>query len=83
MEKRIRVVGLGGSMRSRSSSLAALSISLEGAAGEGAKTELLNVRSLDLPMYNPEAVNVTESASRLCEHMYDAHGEQDREEPLG
>lgn len=74
MEKRIRVVGLGGSMRAASSSLAALAVALEGAADAGAKTELLNVRSLDLPMYNPEAANVTESASRMCEDMYDAQG---------
>ncbi len=38
------------------------------------RPKLLNVRSLDLPMYNPEAANVTESASRMCERMHDAHG---------
>ena len=55
MNSQVRVVGLGGSMRAGSSSLAALRIALEGAAGAGAATELLDVRALDLPMYMPEA----------------------------
>src|SRR2546425_725351 len=74
MKQQITVVGLGGSMRPGSSSLAALAVALEGAAEAGARTELLNVRSLDLPMYTPAEETVTESVSRMCEEAYHAHG---------
>jgi FMN reductase len=74
MKQQLRVVGLGGSMREGSSSLAALAIALEGAADAGARTELLNVRSLDLPMYTPAEATVTESVSLMCEDIYAAHG---------
>ena len=50
---RLRVVGIGGTLREGSSSLGALRRAL-GAAGEaGARTELLDLRELDLPMYVP------------------------------
>ena len=49
----MRVVGLGGSMRERSFSRAALQKALEIAADHGLETELLDVRALDLPMYVP------------------------------
>ena len=48
------IVGLGGSLASVSRSRAALQIALEGAASAGADTQLLDIRQLDLPMYNPD-----------------------------
>jgi FMN reductase len=50
----MRVVGIGGSMRERSYSRAALQQALTFAAEQGLETELLDVRSLDLPMYRPD-----------------------------
>ena len=50
------IVGLGGSLSERSTSLAALQLALSGAtkAGAtkaGATTELFSIKDLDLPMY--------------------------------
>ncbi len=50
----IRVVGLGGTLRENSTSLIALQLALESARAEGATTHLLDLRRLDLPMYQPD-----------------------------
>ena len=68
------IVGLGGSLASVSRSRAALRTALEGAAEGGAETQLLDLRELNLPMYNPEDDKPTESASRLIESCYAADG---------
>ncbi len=57
-----------------STSLAALKLALEGAKGAGAKTELLDIRALDLPMYNADTREPTEAATRLIESCYAADG---------
>src|ERR1700674_5059426 len=57
----LRIAGLGGSLRPESSSLAALKVPLEGASAAGATTDLLDLRSLDLPMYDPSSGRVPES----------------------
>jgi NAD(P)H-dependent FMN reductase len=49
----LTIVGLGGSLASSSKSRAAVETALDGAEGAGAATQLLDVRILDLPMYNP------------------------------
>jgi FMN reductase len=54
MSSSIRVVGLGGTLRENSTSLWALQHALESARAEGATTQLLDVRRLDLPMYQPD-----------------------------
>jgi len=50
----LKIVGLGGSLRASSHSRAALAVALDGAATAGATVELLDLRRLDLPMFNPE-----------------------------
>ena len=50
----LRIVGLGGSLAKVSRSRAALRTALKGAADIGADTELLDLRELDLPMYDPD-----------------------------
>ena len=50
----MRVVGLGGSLRERSYSRAALQQALTFAGERGLETELLDLRALDLPMYRPD-----------------------------
>ena len=52
MAKPLKIVGLGGSLAAISRSRAALATALEGAEAAGAETELLDLRELDLPMYN-------------------------------
>lgn len=49
-----KIIGLGGSLRAKSYSSAALRAGLDIAEGMGASTELLDVRELDLPMYVPD-----------------------------
>ena len=68
------VVGLGGSMTTVSRSLTALKIALEGAQEAGAQTELLDIASLDLPIYSPGRSDVPEAAVRMSESMYQADG---------
>ena len=52
-ERRIKVVGVGGTLREGSTSLGALRRALAAAGEGGADTELLDLRELDLPMYEP------------------------------
>jgi FMN reductase len=70
----LKIVGLGGSTATISSSRAALQTALEGAAAAGAETELLDIRELALPVYNPDEAEPTESATRLIETSYAADG---------
>jgi len=72
--KALRVVGLGGSLRATSSSRAALKVSLDGAADAGAKVGLLDLRELNLPMYDPSSDEVPESVTRLVDSLYAADG---------
>lgn len=68
------IVGLGGSLARASTSRAALQKALEGAGAAGAETLLLDLRELDLPMYDPDRAEPTEAASRLIESCYAADG---------
>jgi FMN reductase len=71
----LTIVGLGGSLALGSRSLAALRVALEGAAAAGAATKLLNLRELDLPMFNPDDEREPPAAaSTLIEACYEADG---------
>jgi FMN reductase len=74
MSRTLKIVGLGGSLAEVSRSRAALRVALEGAAGAGAETTLLDLRELDLPMYNPDHEQPTAAAARLIEQCYAADG---------
>jgi FMN reductase len=74
MGRKLSIVCLGGSTARVSRSLAALKLALEGARGAGADTELLDIRKLDLPMYNADTRQPTEAATRLIETCYAADG---------
>jgi len=54
MTEPLTIVALGGSLARTSRSLAALRVALDGASEAGAATSLLDLRELDLPMYNPD-----------------------------
>lgn len=54
LDRRPLVVGIGGSLRPRSTTLAALARALSAAEAAGARTDLLDVRRLALPMYEPD-----------------------------
>ena len=68
------IVGLGGSLRKGSTSRAALQRALAGAAAAGAETTLLDLRELDLPMYDPDDDEPTEGAATLIESCHAADG---------
>src|SRR6266511_5093105 len=73
-DRKLTIVGLGGSLASVSKSRAALEIALEGAADAGAKTHLLDVRELDLPMYHPEDEEPVGGPPAMVELCYGADG---------
>jgi FMN reductase len=75
-EPRTLIVGLGGSTARGSRSLAALQTALEGASDAGAEVELLDIRWLDLPIYNPEDEDAArpDSVARLIESCRAADG---------
>jgi FMN reductase len=52
-EGRLKVVGIGGTLREGSASLGALRRALAAAGEAGAETGFLDLRELDLPMYKP------------------------------
>ena len=70
----LTIVGLGGSLARESTSRAALQGALEGAAAAGAETRLLDLREIDLPLYNPNADESTEAAAELIDSCYLANG---------
>ena len=70
----LTIVGLGGSLARISRSRAALALALAGTASAGAETTLLDLRELDLPMYDPDHDDPTASAARLIESCYGADG---------
>jgi FMN reductase len=74
MDKKITIIGIGGSLSPKSSSLAALKTALAGAADVGAEIKLFDIRSLALPMYDPEYTSAPESAAMLAEAVYNANG---------
>jgi FMN reductase len=63
------VVGLGGSLRAASTSRTALQAALEGAAADGADTELIWVRDLGLPLYTAEHATPP-AAHELADTVY-------------
>jgi FMN reductase len=72
--RRLRIVGLGGSLAEISRSRTALRVALEGAAAAGAETTLLDLRELDLPMYDPDDDKPGAAAASLIESCYGADG---------
>jgi FMN reductase len=71
----LRIVGLGGSLAEVSRSRAALAVALDGAVKAGAATELLDLRELGLPMYEPDEEAAPPAvAERLTEACYGADG---------
>ncbi len=69
----VRILGLGGSLGEFSTTLKAMKIALIAAEVEGAVTEVIDLRELDLPMYVPNAPE-PQAALRLAEATRCAHG---------
>ncbi len=71
MPRSVRVVGLGGSLRTGSTSRTALQTALDGAQAANAEPSLIWVRDLDLPMYTPERA-VPAGARELADTVHDS-----------
>lgn len=69
MSTPVRVVGLGGSLRTESTSRTALRTALDGVQAAGAQPRMLALRDLNLPMYSPEQV-VPPAARELADSVY-------------
>ena len=67
------IVGLGGSLATDSRSRAALQVALDGAASDGTRTQLLDLRELHLPMFSPED-EPTPAVHELIETCHAADG---------
>jgi FMN reductase len=75
MGGQLTIVGLGGSLAKVSRSRSALVAALEGATSAGAQTELLDLRELDLPMYDPDDESAPPlAAKRLIDVCHAADG---------
>lgn len=69
-----RIVGIGGTLRSGSSSEKALRYALARVAEQGALTEILTGDAIDLPAYVAESPSQSEKVVRLVEALRGAHG---------
>src|SRR3954449_7771793 len=70
----VTIVALGGSLGQESTSLAAVRVALDGAADAGARTQLFDIRQLDLPMYVPHRKEAPDAARAFCEAVYECDG---------
>jgi FMN reductase len=68
------IVGLGGTVRSQSSTEQALRYALGAVERLGARTLMLSSADLDLPMYEPESEVRTPKARHLMDALNDADG---------
>jgi len=73
---KINIIGLGGSLGKKSVTLSALEISLQSAKRAGAEVELISLRDLSLPFYNPELKleEYPEGVSRFLDKIRKADG---------
>jgi FMN reductase len=69
-----KIVGLGGSLAAESTSLAALKIALQAAEEAGAEVDLFDVRTLDLPVFQPDMSNANDAVYTFVETVFKAQG---------
>jgi FMN reductase len=70
----LTIVGLGGSLAARSRSRTALAVALGGASSAGADVQLLDLRELALPMFDPDDGRPTDAGTELIEACHAADG---------
>ncbi|ADR35685.1 NADPH-dependent FMN reductase [Oceanithermus profundus DSM 14977] len=68
----MNVLGISGSLRAASTARAALALALEGAAAAGTKTELLDLRELDLPLYDEDETRYTPAQRAATARLQEA-----------
>ena len=73
-QPQIRMLRLGGSLSTSSTSVRALALALAGARGAGAETTLLDLRTLALPPYDPWSGTSHPAVQRLLDEVSQAQG---------
>src|SRR5437016_3041683 len=73
-DQKIRVVGISGSLRPGSYSKMALQVALEGAAAEGAETDLIDLRELELPFADGREEAYPAGVQKLSRRVKEAQG---------
>lgn len=73
-ERKLKILGIGGTTRTGSSSEKALAISLKAAADAGADTIMISGSDLVLPMYSPDERSRTPEAKRLVNAFAECNG---------
>ena len=68
------IVGIGGTVRSNSSTERAVSLALECVRRDGAEVRLISGKGLELPLYNPDSADRTDLAKQLIEEVRRADG---------
>lgn len=53
MEKKIKILGIGGSLEKNSSTIASLNYTIDAVSSFGAETKLIDIGKVKLPIYNP------------------------------
>lgn len=73
-ERKIFIVGMGGTTRPGSSSEQALGMALKHAESLGARTQMYGGAALNLPMYDPDPANMTDAAQHMIDDLRKADG---------
>jgi len=69
MEHPLRVLGVSGSLRQQSKTALALRLFLDFAAKQGAEARMLDLRSVELPMYRPDQETASEAQTDITAHV--------------
>lgn len=74
--KQIKIVGLGGSLHANSTNLFALKHALQAAEDAGAQTDLLDLNTLEIPLFRPKQsyANQPNDVKEMIERIKDADG---------
>lgn len=74
MTRRIKIIGIGGTLRRNSTTERAVAEVLEHARTLGAETRLIAGPGLDMPFYSTDCTNRTDAAHELVEALRSADG---------
>ena len=74
MSKKVKIVGLSGSLAAKSDCRAAVEVSLAAASAVGADTELLDLNELDLPIFHPDKKDVPSAVADFIDVLRSADG---------
>src|SRR5258706_16129220 len=71
-DRKIKIAGIGGSLETKSTTLAALKFALDEAGKLGAETIIFDIAKFDLPIYNP-AKSLEETGENFKKFLDEIH----------